>query len=158
MEEEQQLKRFLDAQAYDYPRALAEIRAGRKESHWIWYIFPQLQGLGHSEMCRIYGIHGMEEAKAYLAEPTLRARLLEISQALLELGSSDPVSVMGSIDARKLCSCMTLFDAATDSIGIFRQVLAKFYQGKPDPLTLRMLTSEQEKTDPATKQLFGNGT
>lgn len=151
--EEKQLKRFLDAQVNTYPQALAEIRAGRKESHWIWYIFPQLQGLGRSEMCRIYGIYGMEEAKAYLAEPTLRTRLLEISQALLELDTSDPVAVMGSIDARKLRSCMTLFDAASDSVGVFRQVLAKFYQGKPDQMTLWMLASEQKKTGNAAKAM-----
>ena len=89
------LQRFKDAQERDYQQALAEIRAGRKRSHWIWYVFPQLQGLGRSPMCARYGIRGMGEAEAYLADETLRGRLVEISRALLELDGNDPVAVMG---------------------------------------------------------------
>lgn len=139
------LQRFLDAQELDYADALAEIRAGRKEGHWIWYIFPQLLGLGRSQMCDIYGIRGMGEAEAYLAHPVLRARLIEISQALLALESRDPVWVMGPmghIDAKKLRSCMTLFSRVNDTDPVFAQVLDEFYGGEPDPVTLEMLAEE----------------
>ena len=133
------LQRFKDAQELDYQQALAEIRAGRKRSHWIWYVFPQLQGLGHSAMCVRYGIRGMGEAEAYLADDTLRHRLVEISQALLELGGNDPVVVMGVIDALKLRSCMTLFSQASNADPVFQAVLDKYYDGEPDPLTLELL-------------------
>ena len=134
------LQRFTQAQERDYQTALAEIRAGRKRSHWIWYVFPQLQGLGRSPMCARYGIHGMGEAEAYLADKTLRARLIEISQALLELDGSDPVAVMGGIDALKLRSCMTLFSRARNTDPVFQAVLNKYYGGEPDRLTLEMLS------------------
>lgn len=133
------LQRFKNAQERDYESALAEIRAGRKQSHWIWYVFPQLKGLGRSHMCARYGIDGIGEAKAYLADETLRSRLVEISQALLELGGNDPVAIMGHIDALKLRSCMTLFSCVPDSDPVFNAVLDKYYDGKPDQLTLKML-------------------
>lgn len=133
------LQRFKDAQEWDYGQALAEIRAGRKRSHWIWYVFPQLKGLGRSSMCACYGIDGMGEAKAYLSDEILRSRLVEISQALLELSGDDPVSVMGHIDALKLRSCMTLFSRVPGSNPVFGAVLDKYYDGEPDPLTLEML-------------------
>lgn len=133
------LQRFKDAQEGDYAGALAEIRAGRKTTHWIWYVFPQLKGLGRSFMCDIYGIRGIEEANAYLADPILRARLVEISHALLELDGNDPVAVMGRIDALKLRSCMTLFSRAKGADPVFEAVLAKYYDGKPDPRTLEMI-------------------
>lgn len=133
------LQRFKDAQEGDYTSALAEIRVGRKMTHWIWYVFPQLKGLGRSFMCDIYGIRGIGEANAYLADPILRARLVEISQALLDLDGNDPVAVMGRIDALKLRSCMTLFSRAKGADPVFEAVLAKYYDGKPDPRTLEMI-------------------
>lgn len=138
------LTRFLQAQERDYPQALAEIRNGRKQSHWIWYIFPQLQGLGHSAMCARYGIHGLGEAKAYLADPVLKARLLEISGALLALDADNPRTVMGFPDDLKLCSCMTLFEAAAEDPAVFRRVLEKYYHGQRDHRTLRMLGLEPQ--------------
>ena len=133
------IKRFLDAQRWSYDEALSEIRAGRKESHWIWYIFPQLRDLGYSETAKYYGISDMDEAKAYLAEPTLRSRLIEISEALLSLPGSDPRAVMGYPDDLKLRSSMTLFAAAGPDISVFQQVLDKFYNGLPDQKTLELL-------------------
>ncbi len=134
------LERFLRAQERDYATALAEIRAGRKRSHWMWYIFPQLRGLGHSGMADYYGIEDMDEAKRYLAQPVLRARLEEIGAALLALEGSDPSAVMGWPDDVKLRSCMTLFaraDGAPDSV--YRRVLGKYYGGVEDAATLRLL-------------------
>lgn len=133
------LQRFKDAQEQDYQTALAEIRAGRKQSHWIWYVFPQLKGLGRSAMCAYYGIDGMGEATAYLADDMLRERLVEISRALLSLDGSDPVAVMGGIDALKLRSSMTLFSLVPGTDPVFQEVLDRYYGGEPDPLTLRIL-------------------
>ena len=106
------LERFVSAQARDYGTALAEIRSGHKRSHWMWYIFPQLQGLGMSSTAQYYGIHGIEEAKRFIAHPGLGRNLREISNALLALDTNDPAAVMGWPDNLKLCSCMTLFEAA----------------------------------------------
>ena len=136
------IKRFLDAQRDVYPQALQEIRSGRKQSHWIWYIFPQLKGLGHSDMAQYYGIHDLDEAKEYLAEPTLRANLLDISQALLDLPDKNPRDVMGYPDDLKLRSSMTLFAAAGPDIPVFRQVLDKFFQGIPDEKTIKLLSAD----------------
>lgn len=133
------LGRFKAAQEWDYQQALSEIRAGRKRSHWIWYIFPQLQGLGRSSMCALYGIKGMGEAEAYLSDEVLRARLIEISQALLELNAQDPVAVMGHIDALKLRSCMTLFSLARNTDPVFQAVLNRYYGGEPDKRTIELL-------------------
>lgn len=137
------LSRFLDAQRLCYAEALQEIRNGLKAGHWIWFIFPQIAGLGVSFNSTFYAISGLDEAKAYLREPTLRARLLEISGALLALESNDPIAVMGDIDAKKLCSSMTLFAVAEPSCEVFRQVLDKFYGGKPDCRTLNILGLDQ---------------
>lgn len=133
------LGRFKAAQEWDYQQALSEIRAGRKRSHWIWYIFPQLQGLGRSSMCARYGIKGMGEAEAYLSDEVLRARLIEISQAVLELNAQDPVAVMGHIDALKLRSCMTLFSLARNTDPVFQAVLNRYYGGEPDKRTIELL-------------------
>ena len=133
------LKRFLDAQERDYEQALKEIRSGRKQSHWIWYIFPQLKALGYSSTATYYGIRDLDEAKAYLAEPTLRSRLIEISEALLTLPENDPSIVMGYPDDLKLRSSMTLFLAADPDCPVFQLVLDKYYGGKPDPRTLELL-------------------
>ena len=133
------MKRFLDAQARDYETALREIRAGHKESHWMWYIFPQLRGLGSSDYAVYYGIKDLDEAREYLEEPVLRAHLIEISEALLSLPGRDPYAVMGPIDAKKLRSSMTLFAAAEPDCPVFQQVLDKYYGGKRDPRTLKHL-------------------
>ncbi|MBQ6465459.1 MAG: DUF1810 domain-containing protein [Oscillospiraceae bacterium] len=132
------LSRFHRAQSRDYAEALAEIRAGRKRSHWIWYIFPQIQGLGFSSTSQFYAITDLGEAKAYLADPLLRERLLEISGALLELPSSDPSAVMGYPDDLKLKSSMTLFELADPDCPVFPAVLEKFYGGERDRRTIRL--------------------
>ena len=133
------LDRFLDAQRGDYAVALAEVRRGRKTSHWMWYIFPQIAGLGQSSTARYYSIRDLEEAREYYAHPVLGQRLREISGALLELRGSDPVAVFGGIDSMKLKSSMTLFALAAPHDPLFRQVLDKYYGGEQDALTLRIL-------------------
>lgn len=133
------LDRFFKAQASSYDTALREIHAGHKYSHWIWYIFPQIQGLGFSSTSQYYAIENLEEAKAYLQEPTLRARLLEISEALLGLSSNDPAEVMGYPDDLKLRSSMTLFAEAEPECEVFQKVLDKFFGGRKDPRTLQIL-------------------
>lgn len=129
------VERFEQAQAGgQYERALAEIRSGRKRTHWIWYVFPQVRGLGTSQMAIYYGIASAGELAAYVAHPVLMARLREISQALLELDATKPEHVMSWIDAKKLRSCMTLFGDATGE-AVFSNVLDKYYHGRPDPRT-----------------------
>ena len=133
------LERFVKAQQYDYDTALREIRSGRKRSHWMWYIFPQLQGLGFSSTAQYYGIRDLEEAMDYMEHPVLGARLVEISEALLTLGTSDPSAVMGYPDDLKLRSCMTLFELAAPEQTVFAQVLEKYYSGRRDRRTLELL-------------------
>lgn len=133
------LERFLEAQERAYETALAEVRAGQKQSHWIWYIFPQVRGLGYSSTAKYYAIADLEEAKEYMAEPVLRARLLEVSKALLKLPSSNASAVMGYPDDLKLRSSMTLFSVAAPEEKVFQQVLDKFFDGKPDGKTLEIL-------------------
>lgn len=133
------LSRFLEAQNNSYDTALREIRAGRKRSHWMWYIFPQIQGLGYSAMAQHYAIRDLGEAREYLQHPLLGPRLIEISEALLALDESDPRRVMGSPDDLKLRSCMTLFQCAAPDQPVFGKVLDKFYGGRPDGRTLEML-------------------
>ena len=137
------LDRFLKAQEGDYEIALSEIRAGRKRSHWIWYIFPQLKGLGRSGTSEYYGIDGLEEAKAYLENSVLRGRLIEISEALLGLKSDDADDVMGFPDNLKLRSSMTLFALAEPECKVFQQVLDKFFGGKMDERTVELLRAEK---------------
>ena len=137
--DERGLDKYVSAQARDYDDALREIRGGRKRSHWIWYIFPQLDGLGYSPTAQYYGIRDLEQAKDYMAHPVLGPRLVEISEALLALPSSDPGAVMGYPDDLKLCSTMTLFELAAPDQPVFGKVLDKFYGGRRDPLTLRLL-------------------
>ena len=133
------LDRFLEAQRGDYAAALAEVRQGRKTSHWMWYIFPQIAGLGQSSTARYYSIRDLEEAREYYAHPVLGQRLREITSVLLALRGSDPVAVFGGIDSMKLKSSMTLFAAAAPDDPLFRQVLDKYYGGEQDSLTLRLL-------------------
>ena len=133
------LQRFLDAQATDYAQALAEVKAGRKRSHWMWYIFPQIQGLGFSETSRFYGIRDLAEATAYLQHPVLGSRLVAICEALLQLPGSNATSIMGSPDDVKLRSSMTLFAAVPAAESVFQRVLTKFFGDTPDGHTLRLL-------------------
>lgn len=132
------LDRFIKAQENDYETALNEIENGHKQSHWIWYIFSQLQGLGFSSMSQFYGIKDEEEAIDYMNHPVLRERLLEISQALLSLDCNDPVRVMGYPDNLKLQSSMTLFSIVSKE-PVFQKVLDKFYDGQEDQSTLEKL-------------------
>jgi uncharacterized protein (DUF1810 family) len=134
------LQRFLDAQRADYPTALAELTAGRKRSHWMWYIFPQLRGLGFSDMAHRYGVANAAEAAAYLAHPVLGAQLLEISRALLALPGSNATAIMGSPDDLKLRSSMTLFAQVPGADAVFQEVLDKFFGGAPDAKTLQLLS------------------
>ena len=133
------LERFRKAQDRDYAQALSEIKAGKKRSHWIWYIFPQLKGLGFSPTSERYGLDGLGEAKAYLEDPVLRERLLEISSALLQLQSSNALDVMGYPDNLKLLSCMTIFSAAEPENEVFKSVLDKFFAGRKDERTLELI-------------------
>ena len=132
------LSRFLKAQEYDYAQALREIRAGRKRSHWMWYIFPQIQGLGFSSTAQYYAIRDLNEAKDYLAHPVLGARLKEISEALLELDGLSAHEIFGYPDDLKLRSSMTLFRMADLNCEIFEQVLEKYYDGEPDRRTVEL--------------------
>jgi uncharacterized protein (DUF1810 family) len=134
------LQRFVDAQdaSGTYERALAELRAGRKTSHWMWFVFPQIAGLGQSEMSRRYAIASPEEARAYLEHPVLGPRLVECAEALLPHEGKSAEAILGGIDATKLRSSMTLFARAGD-YQVFAWVLERFYEGRPDPATERLL-------------------
>ncbi len=133
------LQRFLDAQENDYADALHEIKQGYKQSHWIWFIFPQMRGLGRSYMAEYYGISSIKEARAYLNHPTLKARLIEISTALLQHeGRSTAYEILGTIDAIKVRSSMTLFDHILPN-AIFAEVLEAFYNSERDVMTLELL-------------------
>ena len=133
------LDRFKKAQSRDYATALTDIKNGRKESHWMWYIFPQLKGLGFSYTAEFYGIDGLAEAKAYMADELLRGHLVEISEALLSLPSSDAREVMGYPDDLKLKSCMTLFMEAAPELEVFGKVLEKFFGSEKDLKTVEMV-------------------
>ena len=133
------LQRFIDRQKEDFPTALREIQNGRKVSHWMWWIFPQLKELGYSYTSKEYGISGIEEARAYLQEPLLRQNMLTICHALLDLESNDAYTILGSPDNMKLRSSMTLFAEANPEEVVFADVLKKFYEGKKDGRTLHYL-------------------
>ena len=137
------LQRFVDAQQHTYNYALEEIRNGRKEGHWIWYIFPQMKGLGHSYMSENYGITSLDEARAYLVHPVLRSRLIEITEALLQHKDKTALEIFGTIDAIKVRSCMTLFDLIEPN-SIFAETLAAFYNNERDELTLNMLNTKKQ--------------
>lgn len=133
------LNRFVEAQAGSYQTALAEMQNGRKRSHWMWFVFPQIQGLGFSETARFYAIHDLREAEEYARHPVLGARLVEISTALLGVQSSNASAIMGSPDDLKLKSSMTLFAAVPGADPVFRAVLEKFFGGVQDEKTLRII-------------------
>jgi uncharacterized protein (DUF1810 family) len=133
------LDRFVEAQAALYSQALAEIRAGRKRSHWMWFIFPQLGGLGSSPTSQRYAIKGRAEAEAYLAHPVLGVRLLECAEALLALRTGSASEVFGHPDDLKLRSSMTLFASISEPRSGFERVLDRFFGGERDALTVRLL-------------------
>jgi len=132
------LERFVKAQEGVYPRALAELKAGKKQSHWMWFIFPQIAGLGHSAMARMYAIESLDEADAYLAHPLLGARLRECCQAVIAVDGKSAHDILGSPDDMKFRSSLTLFDLASPN-DIFRTALDKYFSGDADPLTLQKL-------------------
>lgn len=134
------LQRFVLAQATIYPQALTELQAGRKTSHWMWFIFPQLKALGRSATALHYGLDSLDEARAYAQHPVLGPRLQECGAALLQLPHDTTAqAVFGPIDALKLCSCMTLFDQACPDEPVFAQVLGRYFAGRRDALTLQAL-------------------
>ena len=137
------LERFLIAQQTYYRTALQEIKNGRKRSHWMWFIFPQIVGLGHSETARYYAIKNMEEAKAYMEDYTLSSNLIEISEALLQIKSNDALEVMGWPDNLKLKSSMTLFSLAKPECEVFQEVLDKFFRGERDQKTVEILLGKR---------------
>lgn len=144
------LERFVEAQNLVYDMALREIKEGQKRGHWIWFIFPQIKGLGHSYNSEYYGISGTKEAKAYLEHPLLGARLREISQAMLDCGNPSTDDILGFPDVLKVRSCMTLFDMVSPN-DIFKQVLDKYYEGKLCDKTIWRLGTREEKSKNAIK-------
>lgn len=138
MEDKHNLSRFLKAQENAYPIALKELQEGRKRSHWMWYIFPQLKHLGHSYNAKYYGISGIEEATAYLQHPILGQRLREVASTILNLSGNDAEAIFGGIDAMKLRSSMTLFDVVSPN-DIFARIIDKYFNGHRDSRTLYML-------------------
>lgn len=133
------LDRFVQAQVRDYAQALQELKDGRKSTHWIWYVLPQLRDLGRSQMAREYGIADRSEAVAYIAHPLLGARLVECVDALLAHAGRRPEDILGEVDALKFRSCLTLFAEVAPDQPCFRAALAVFYDGQPDGETLRLL-------------------
>ena len=135
------LDRFVRAQddGGTYDRALAELRAGRKATHWMWFVFPQVAGLGHSPTAQAYAIADLAEARAYLAHDVLGPRLRECCRALLDLGDVSAKQVLGEVDAMKLRSSMTLFALADPLEGVFADVLDRFYDGEQDSRTVSLL-------------------
>ncbi len=141
MSSEYNLERFIDAQEASYEIALSEIKSGRKKSHWMWYIFPQVQGLGFSETSKFYAIKDIGEAKAFLEHPVLGERLVRICNALLHLESDNAHNIFGSPDDLKLRSSMTLFSSLNIN-PVFQKLLEKFFNGIKDDKTLQIIGSK----------------
>jgi len=133
------LSRFIEAQTATYDTALTELNRGQKTSHWMWFVFPQIAGLGHSPTARFYALANLDEARAYLAHPVLGPRLADAVAAILALPGRDANAVFGSPDDLKLRSSLTLFHAADPDEPAFQQALDKYFGGQPDPLTLERL-------------------
>ncbi|HWO72273.1 MAG TPA: DUF1810 domain-containing protein [Dehalococcoidia bacterium] len=139
MQDPYHLQRFVDAQEPVYDQVLRELRAGRKTSHWMWFIFPQIAGLGHSSTSRYYAISGRKEAEAYLAHPVLGARLRECTALVNAVQGRSAHQIFGSPDDLKFRSCMTLFAECAEDGAVFREALEKYFGGEKDPLTLERL-------------------
>ncbi|MBA1205202.1 DUF1810 domain-containing protein [Pseudomonas capeferrum] len=133
------LSRFLDAQQAIYPQVMEELLAGRKTRHWMWFIFPQLRGLGHSEMAERYGLSGLDEARAYLEHEVLGPRLAACVNALVQHADKSALQILGHPDDLKLRSCLTLFAAVDESAPLFQFALVRFFGGEPDARTLLLL-------------------
>jgi uncharacterized protein (DUF1810 family) len=133
------LDRFVVAQEVNYFDALAELRSGQKRSHWMWYVFPQIAGLGRSAMSERYGLHGEAEARAYLAHATLGHRLIECAEAILGIRNRSAREILGSPDDLKLRSCATLFARVSAAGSVFHRILDQYYNGEPDPQTIDRL-------------------
>ena len=138
------LDRFVEAQEDDYEQALAEIKSGRKRSHWMWYIFPQFDGLGFSSISKQYAIKSRAEAEAYLAHPVLGPRLIECTEAALHVDGRSAREIFGSPDDLKLRSCATLFAHVSPTGSVFDQLLEKYYAGERDAKTLQLLGATSE--------------
>ncbi|PWW23451.1 uncharacterized protein (DUF1810 family) [Geodermatophilus normandii] len=139
MTDPHELHRFVDAQTDTYAQALSELRAGRKTSHWMWFVFPQVAGLGRSATAQRFAVSGLDEARAYLAHPVLGPRLVECAEALTSLPGRDAAAVLGAVDAQKLHSSMTLFAHADPSQPAFRAVLEQYFGGQEDEATTARL-------------------
>lgn len=133
------LRRFVEAQRNDYEEALFEIKSGRKRSHWMWYVFPQFDGLGYSSTSKWYAIKSLDEAKAYLAHPVLGPRLIECAEAALAVEGRSAHEIFGSPDELKLRSCATLFACVSPAGSPFERLLGKYFQGRSDEKTLQLL-------------------
>jgi uncharacterized protein (DUF1810 family) len=133
------LSRFVDAQQGDYEQALAEIRAGRKRSHWMWYVFPQFDGLGMSPNSQLYAIKSIEEARAYLAHPVVGPRLIECAEAVLSVEGRSATEIFGSPDDLKLLSSATLFANVSPPGSVFDRLLETYYGGVRDEKTIRLM-------------------
>jgi uncharacterized protein (DUF1810 family) len=132
------VERFIDAQKEDYDMAFREISNGKKRNHYMWYIFPQVKGLGRSSTANYYGIDGLDEAREYMENEYLANNLINISNELLKLETNDPVEIFGHTDSKKLRSSMTLFELVSDN-GVFHLVLEKYFDGKRDQITLDLV-------------------
>lgn len=137
------LDRFIQAQADTYPQALAELKAGLKQTHWMWFIFPQFAGLGHSAMAERYAIQSLDEARAYLAHPLLGPRLIESAQALLQLKNQSALDILGVPDDQKLKSSATLFATVSPDHSPFHRVLDQYYEGQSCSKTLYLTSNQQ---------------
>ncbi|PWB23616.1 DUF1810 domain-containing protein [Flavobacterium sp. HTF] len=143
------LTRFLEAQNKLYLTALTELKKGKKETHWMWFIFPQIKGLGRSEMSKLYAIENLQQSEEFLAHPVLGKHLIEVSKVLLEFKMKSAESILGDLDALKLQSCMTLFSLTNNTNPVFQEVLDAFFSGKFDTLTLSIIN---EMIHPALQQ------
>lgn len=140
--EKYNVNRFLEAQNSKYLDALKEIKQGKKLTHWMWFVFPQIKGLGFTDYNIFYGIENLEEAQAYYDHPILGKHLIEITQALLQIDNKTALEIMGKPDERKLQSCMTLFSLLPNANKVFEQIIDKYYQGKKDDRTLELLQNQ----------------
>jgi uncharacterized protein (DUF1810 family) len=145
MTDTNELIRFLDAQNQVYLKALSEIKIGKKETHWMWYIFPQIKGLGSSETAKYYAIKDLKEATAYLEHPILGKHLIEITEAVWNLKGKTATQLFGTPDDMKLRSCMTLFASVKNTNPIFQKILVKYFNGLADDLTLQLINGTAVK-------------
>lgn len=149
LDDDHDLYRFIEAQEAVYDRALSELRDGRKRSHWMWFIFPQLAGLGSSPMSHRYSIRSIEEAREYLVHPVLGPRLIECAEALLSLTNLSATEILGSPDDMKLRSSATLFANVSERGSVFERILEKYYDGQRDPRTEELLGGQGQADGPS---------